>query len=275
MKKLDNESVRQLAKQAAAVVAVRLPACYVYEVTSRREGEGWHLTLLVVLPEPTVLQPFELACEIGQKVPGLSVSLLLHTLKQLGTREADRRRFFHQVVSGGELLHAGLPAAPFVVPLPDDDGAGAARFAFDRLALAEVLLQSARRRGGDFNVVGLSELRQVVTLSALAMLRVKVGYVPANHDIGLLLHLCEYVRPCREAVFSLSTKTGAKVMKSLSVGPQTLRHAAVLSIPARDYDEVLRVVFSFNTLAVHVVADNLDKRKSHFNFPAYGHYSFA
>ena len=79
---------------------------------------------------------------------------------------------------------------------------------------------------------------------------------PSNHDAIL-----EQLRPVLEA-------TAKNLLHHLADQPAAQAQGT--------FDELESLHgLILEALAVHVVADNLDKRKSHFNFPAYGHYSFA
>lgn len=273
MKKLENETIPARAREATALLASRVPESYIYFVASRNEGNGIHLTLLVLTKERTALDPCDLACELAQKLAGVTACILLHTYTQLAPRAPDCRAFFYDCVREARCLHAGLGTRPQVSPLPDGGREAVAQFAFDRLALAESLMQSARRRDGVHNLIGLSELRQVVALSATAILRVGMGYLPQHVNVGFLLHLCEYVVPCREAL--LGGAEGRKWQRLLSNGPKALLHAPRLGVSAADYALALRKTFECNTIAVNAVARLLLQQSSTSKLPCHGQSALA
>lgn len=251
--------------EAIAIITARIPDGFVYRVAARRDDDADHWVLLVVTKEQTLHKASDLACEVGQKVAGLRLCLLLHTSAQLSPKAHDRRSFFASVVNSGRCLHAGPFAEPYVsVTTATADPHAPAVFAFDRLALAESLMQSARKRGGAHNIIGLAELQQVVCLSALAVLRLKTGYVPVHFNTDFLLGLCEYVMPCRHVFLRDGPVRGKKVLKCLATGTGTLRHATQLEVPPGQYADVLRTVFEFNTLAVNFVSKQLSNVKPQF-----------
>lgn len=246
------------AQEAMQIIAKTLAPCTVYlfgyriqntattstMVMAGAPAEMHHLDFLVFSGKATPNAAADVANMVFERSQGaVTVSLLLHKVTELKTKQADMQWFFWSVLRDGHRLCLDTSAPPYSLSghVPVRSAKAVREYWLKCEAVAALYIESAAESLRlDVERVKISLLHQAVEQLALGLIRVFLGYAPNYFGLGFLLGLCGHFTDLPSKLFHCGTEERQRRFKLLCAPPSLLRHALRLEANEEDFRSLLQ-----------------------------------
>lgn len=191
----------------------------------------------------------------------ITVSVLLHKVTDLTTKQASQQWFFDWVLRNGQRLCIDTAAPPYLLnntPVRDIETDSA--YWRKCLAVAQFNLQvAADSEHIDITLCKIALLNTAATQIALGLIRVFLGYTPNEFGLKYLLQLCGHFTVLPSQLFYQQTPEAIKRYKMLCAPTSMLNHWTRLNAAEQDFLWLLDACRTFLQLATELVAPELHR----------------
>lgn len=199
-----------------------------------------------------------IADRVVQEMDQLSVTILLHSPKQLATTAPDMQWFFYTVLRDGRRLSIDKNVIPYLPfhHIPERDHVATMKYWHKCEAVAQYYLQASDLDHEAIELVKISLLHTAVAFTCLGLIRNQMGYTPTHHSLRFLLSLCSHFSPAPEMYFPTKSDRDKKRFQRLCAPVKMLRHWDRLDCPEDDFTLLHVAVSSFLDAAREVVKES-------------------
>lgn len=206
--------------------------------------EMHHLDFLVFSDKATPNAAADIANMVFERSQGVvTVSLLLHKVTELKTKQVDMQWFFWSVLRDGHRLCLDTLAPPYSLSgyVPVRNAKAVREYWLKCEAVAGLYIESAAESLRlDVERVKISLLHQAVEQLALGLVRVFLGYTPNYFGLGFLLDLCGHFTDLPTKLLYCGTEDRQRRFKLLCAPPSLLRHSLRLETNEGDFRSLLQ-----------------------------------
>lgn len=203
------------------------------------EQSSRHFLLLVITKESVDTATLNIQNIINQsKNISATVTLLVHSLKNVNEALLDNNRFFHETLRSGQLVYQKGPVLD-LIGLPEYDsikGLSWATFTWQqRKQRAEALLEAAANMGKyETEVVEIALLNQAMEQLCLGFIFVRIGYKPNQQSLKHLVNICRCIAPTFGEAFPIDTEDDEEVFDTLIDSIKNIRYRIPYAIDPTD-----------------------------------------
>jgi len=203
------------------------------------EQSSRHFLLLVITKESVDPATLSIQHVINQsKDISATVTLLVHSIKNVNEALLDNNRFFHEALRSGQLVYQKGPV-PDLIELPEYDsikGLSWATFTWQqRKQRAEALLEAAANMGEyETEVVEIALLNQAMEQLCLGFIFVRIGYKPSQQSLKHLVNICRCIAPTFGEAFPIDTEDDEEVFDTLIDSIKNIRYRIPYTIDPTD-----------------------------------------
>ena len=194
---------------------------------------------IVVFTKESLLEKARLAADDVKVISDrqLSVSILAHRLQHLQTVNACQQWFFYNVLRDGQRLCLDTKNVPYLPfnEIPQRNAEAAKTYWLKCEAVAGFHLNAANSDHLDVELIKISLLHTVAEFVCLGLIRVLMGYTPANHTLRYLMELCTHFTDLPQQLFPQNDEASVMRFKRLLAPPSMLRHWDRLEVPDEDF----------------------------------------
>ena len=186
-----------------------------------------HFDLLVIIQGPCDGHALNLQAILNQdkELNGVSLSLWVHSRKQVEEALEDNNRFFHEIFRSDKVLHS----KPDGFVLPDYDHSKERqrneRLWSKRKDRAEALITAAENIAeDDSGVVQAMFLSQAMEQLCLGFIAFSIGYRPNQQSLSHLFALCRCINPAIDQVFPIARTADREIFDLMLEAQRNLRY---------------------------------------------------
>jgi hypothetical protein len=174
---------------------------------------------------------------VEQSGKTITVSVLLHKVTDLATKQASQQWFFEHVLRYGQRLSLDTTAAPYLLHhRPTRDLKGDTTYWLKCVAVAQFSLQAAAESEHlEVELCKIALLHSACVQIALGLVRVFLGYTPNEFGLKYLLQLCGCFTALPTQLFHQQTPEAVKRHKMLCAPPAMLHHWTRLTASEQDF----------------------------------------
>lgn len=196
----------------------------------------------------------------------ISVSVLLHKVTDLATKQVSQQWFFDTVLRNGQRLCIDTTAPPYLLNnMPTRDIATDTAYWLKCVAVAQFHLQAAVDSDHlDITLCKIALLNTAATQIALGLLRMFLGYTPNEFGLKYLLQLCGHFTVLPSQLFHQQTPEAIRRYKMLCAPPSMLNHWTRLNAAEQDFLWLLDACTVFSQLATELIAPELQRLENKF-----------
>ena len=196
----------------------------------------------------------------------ITVSVLLHKVTDLATKQASQQGFFDTVLRNGQRLCIDTAAPPYLLNnMPTRDIATDTAYWLKCVAVAQFHLQAAADSEHlDITLCKIALLNTAATQLALGLLRVFLGYTPNEFGLKYLLQLCGHFTDLPSQLFHQQTPEAIRRYKMLCAPTSMLNHWTRLNAAEEDFLWLSDSCRTFLGLATELVAPELQRLENTF-----------
>lgn len=167
----------------------------------------------------------------------ITVSVLLHKVTDLATKQASQQWFFDEVLRFGQRLSLDTTAVPYLLHhRPTKDMEADSTYWLKCVAVAQFNLQAAAESDQvEIDLCKIALLHTACVQIALGLVRVFLGYTPNEFGLKYLLQLCGSFTAQPAQLFYQQTPEAVKRYKMLCAPPAMLHHWTRLSASEQDF----------------------------------------
>ena len=197
--------------------------------------------------------------EISNK--SITVSVLLHKVTDLATKQPSQQWFFDTVLRHGQRLCLDTAAPPYLLnSMPARDIATDTAYWHKCVAVAQFNLQAAADSEHlDITLCKIALLNTAATQIALGLIRVFLGYMPNEFGLKYLLQLCGHFTDLPMQLYGQQTPEAIKRYKMLCAPPSMLNHWTRLNAAEQDFIWLLDAFRALLRLATELVTPELQR----------------
>ncbi|MEJ2884374.1 HEPN domain-containing protein [Pedobacter sp. GR22-6] len=202
-----------------------------------------HYYLLVICDTPCCPDVFNVQGLINQdKNINATVTLLMHSLKDLQDALHDHQVFFHEILREGEMIYG---ADSFDLPVPELDTSkmmlANAQLWYNRYNRAKALMEAAANVTEEENgIVMANMLSQAMLQLCLIYIEHSIEYRPNQLSLKHLFALCRMIDPLIDEVFPVSRQEDGKLFEVLLDADRNLRYKMLACVDTTDQCVLLR-----------------------------------
>jgi hypothetical protein len=167
----------------------------------------------------------------------ITVTVLLHKVTDLATKQASQQWFFDAVLRCGQRLSLDTAAVPYLLRhRPSRDMEADGTYWLKCVAVAQFNLKAAAESEHlEVELCKIALLHTACVQIALGLVRVFLGYTPNEFGLKYLLQLCGSFTALPAQLFHQQTPEAIKRYKMLCAPPAMLHHWTRLSAPEQDF----------------------------------------
>ncbi|MDD5149525.1 MAG: hypothetical protein PHC28_03455 [Flavobacterium sp.] len=197
----------------------------------------------------------------------ITVSVLLHKVTDLATKQASQQWFFDQVFRYGERLSLDTTASPYLLNhRPTRNIEGDRIYWFKCVGVAQFHLNAATESEQlEVALCKIALLHTACEQIALGLLRVFLGYTPNEFGLKYLLQLCGSFTDLPSQLFHQQTPEAIQRYKMLCAPLGMLHHWTRLTAPEQDFDWLLDACEVFLKQANAIALIELERLEDTFN----------
>lgn len=191
----------------------------------------------------------------------ITVSVLLHKVTDLATKQASQQWFFDAVLRYGQRLCLDATAPPYLLNYrPRRDIEGDRIYWLKCVGVAQFNLQAAAESEHlEVELCKIALLYSACVQIALGLVRVFLGYTPNEFGLKYLLQLCGSFTALPMQLFYQQTPEAVKRYKMLCAPPAMLHHWTRLSASEQDFIWLLDASQVFLKQANEIVLLELER----------------
>lgn len=191
----------------------------------------------------------------------ITVSVLLHKVTDLATKQASQQWFYDQVLRYGQRLSLDTAAPPYLLnhePRRNLEADGT--YWLKCVAVAQFNLQAAAEsEQAEVELCKIALLHSACVQIALGLVRVFWGYTPNEFGLNYLLRLCGSFTALPAQLFRQQTSEVIKRCKMLCAPPGMLHHWTKLTASEQDFIWLLDACQVFLKQANEIVLLELER----------------
>ncbi|CAM3715178.1 hypothetical protein FLGE108171_11760 [Flavobacterium gelidilacus] len=156
----------------------------------------------------------------------ITATVLVHKVKDLGTKQVGQQWFFNQVLRDGQRLCLDTTAPPYLLHVARTrDTKATTAFWHKCVRVAQFNMHAVTVSDQlDVELCKIALLHSALHQLALGLIRVFLGYTPTTFSLVYLLDLCGSFTALPSQVFKTETSLAQKRYKMLCASPSMLNH---------------------------------------------------
>jgi hypothetical protein len=221
-----------------------------------------HFYLLVFSDKASPNGAFKIANDLTeQSGKTIIVSVLLHKVTDLATKQASQQWFFYQVLRYGERLLLDTTTPPYLLNhRPTRNVEADSTYWLKCMGVAQFHLNAATESEQlEVELCKIALLHTACEQIALGLLRVFLGYTPNEFGLKYLLQLCGHFTTIPSQLFHQQIPDAVQRYKMLCAPPSMLHHWTRLSASEQDFLWLLDACQVFLKQANEIVLLELER----------------
>lgn len=167
----------------------------------------------------------------------ITITILLHTLSDLATKQASQQCFFDTVMRHGYRLCLDSSKPPYILDntIPSRDITADWNYWLKCEAVAAFHISAAEQNClVELELCQIALLHTAVEYTALGLIRIGMGYTPKEYGLDYLLAICLHFTTLPEQLFPKKTTEDLQRYKKICAPPAMLRHWQHLNAAEND-----------------------------------------